>query len=411
MADVPAPYQKSRFSLFRSTYVVGALAIVLVAFATFEEGVAGFLIFTGLFAFVTGLYICATGRKSWAMIPGGRKIGLGVVVGSVVLLFIGAWVPSPLTEFEASESSNSEVSSTPASTSSVPSPSKTLKPVPDVVGKTFQDARSTLNKAGYSMRVSDKDGKLWTNIVPDASVTVISMKTAPGTITGEDSVEVALGTTEAEYVAAKKAAADEAKIASRYTYNCGGSSSTTYKSYKDVWTSANYKDSGTCYIAIDGKDSYSRVPLLPSEQKIVDFVASKGGDVSVPSAAVGNVMRLCAKLAPDYADQVVARPEWRKSEAEAALTVCPDAPHAAILQHELTAVKVGDGNKIVGQTMEPGTYRTKPGAKDCYWSRNTGGGDIIANNFVGFAPDGVTVTVYPGEGFESSRCAPWTKIG
>lgn len=36
---------------------------------------------------------------------------------------------------------------------------------------------------------------------------------------------------------------------------------------------------------------------------------------------------------------------------------------------------------------------------------------IIANDFVSFAPDGVTVTVYPSEGFESERCAPWTKIG
>jgi hypothetical protein len=60
--------------------------------------------------------------------------------------------------------------------------------------------------------------------------------------------------------------------------------------------------------------------------------------------------------------------------------------------------------------MEPGTYRTKPSAKGCYWSRTTGGG-IIANDMVGFAPAGVPVTVYPGEGFESNRCGVWTKIG
>lgn len=61
--------------------------------------------------------------------------------------------------------------------------------------------------------------------------------------------------------------------------------------------------------------------------------------------------------------------------------------------------------------MEPGTYRTKPGSKDCYWSRTNGGGDIIANNFIGFAPNGVTVTVCAGEGFESQRCGMCTKIG
>lgn len=37
------------------------------------------------------------------------------------------------------------------------------------------------------------------------------------------------------------------------------------------------------------------------------------------------------------------------------------------------------------QNMVPGTYRTKPGAKDCYWSRTNDGGDIIANYIIGFA--------------------------
>lgn len=82
-----------------------------------------------------------------------------------------------------------------------------------------------------------------------------------------------------------------------------------------------------------------------------------------------------------------------------------------MLQGVVTAVKVGPGTRVVGQTMEPGTYKTNPGAKDCYWSRTTGGGAIIANDFVGFAPDGVSVTVYPGEGFESSNCGIWTKTG
>ena len=45
------------------------------------------------------------------------------------------------------------------------------------------------------------------------------------------------------------------------------------------------------------------------------------------------------------------------------------------------------------------------------WSRTTGGGDVIENDFVGFAPNGVTVAVYEGEGFESQHCGVWTKIG
>jgi hypothetical protein len=103
----------------------------------------------------------------------------------------------------------------------------------------------------------------------------------------------------------------------------------------------------------------------------------------------------------------------KKSSAKAALAMCPDAAHAAVLQEVINAVKVSDGDKIVGKTMEPGTYRTVPGVKDGYWSRNTGGGAIIDNDFVGFAPNGVTVTVTvrSGEGFESKGCGTWTKIG
>ncbi|WP_198318400.1 PASTA domain-containing protein [Arthrobacter sp. YN] len=301
------------------------------------------------------------------------------------------------------------------------SSSPTAKPVQDVVGKTYLAARTALNNDDYFSRVVGKDGKEWTtNIVPDDSVLAVSMKPAAGETPDTDTIYITVNMTEAEFKAASaakaetaKVAAEQARLATRYTYTCGWSSSNqpTYKSYKEIWASGDYKNGADCHVQMDGRSSYDKPPLLPSEQKLVDLVASKGGDVSVPSSTVGNVMLLCAKVHPDYADQVSAVPERRKAEAAAALTVCPDAPHAAILQAEIMAVKVSDGAKIVGQTMEPGIWKTKPGAKDCYWSRTTGGGDIIDNNFVGFAPDGVTVTVYAGEGFESSRCGTWTKIG
>lgn len=82
-----------------------------------------------------------------------------------------------------------------------------------------------------------------------------------------------------------------------------------------------------------------------------------------------------------------------------------------MLQNVLATVKITDGTYTLGKDLEPGTYRTGPRTKGCYWSRTTGGGSIIANDFVGFAPDGVTVTVNPGEGFESSNCGVWTKVG
>lgn len=100
-----------------------------------------------------------------------------------------------------------------------------------------------------------------------------------------------------------------------------------------------------------------------------------------------------------------------KAEAAVALTVRPDAPHAAELQYTVSTSRVVDGTMIVDQTMEPGTWKTTPRVKLCYWSRNSGGGDTIANDIIDFAPDGVTVTVSAGEGFKSSKCGTWSKVG
>jgi hypothetical protein len=280
--------------------------------------------------------------------------------------------------------------------------------VPDLVGKTFLEAKSELGKINYYASVYGPDGVKWSSeTVPDETVLTVSTAPAAGGVSGNATVNVKVNVTEEEFLAGAKAkheadavAEAEATIATRYTYTCGNS--TNYKSLKEVWASGDYKFGGTC--AVDG--GYT---LLPSEQKLVDVVASKGVNVTNPSRTVERIMGLCAKLETTYAD-LPTIPE-RKGEAEAALTVCPHAPHAAALQEVATLSKIIDGNMTVGKTMEPGTWKTKPGVKDCYWSRSTGGGDIIENDIVDFAPDGVVVTVLPGEGFKSSRCGTWTKIG
>lgn len=310
---------------------------------------------------------------------------------------------------QASPTTASSVSS-PSPTAS---PTRTSRPVPNMAGKPYVEARNSLNKEGYLVTIFGMDGKKWTNVVPDATVKVVSTEPAAGVSTSSSDIAITVDVTEGEFVAAAKAAADAEKLASRYSFSCSDSAYSTakwtgFKNFQAIWPTEHYKSSGTCRVAI--ADSSSKT-LVPTEQALIDLVASKGGDVSSPMTTVQNVVLLCAKLPSDYADQVVTNAARRKAEAAGALSMCPDAPHAALLTEAATAVKVSDGNKVVGKAMEPGTYKTKPGVKDCYWSRNTGGGDIIDNNFVGFAPDGVTVTVYPGEGFESQRCAPWTKIG
>jgi hypothetical protein len=324
---------------------------------------------------------------------------------------------------EASTASSTSMSATPT-------PTRTARVIPDWSGKPYVDARTNLSIDGFVVSLLGKDGTKWTNVVPNDTVLVVSTDPAAGTATNTTDITITVYVTESEFVAATKvaaeaaiaakkvaadaakAAADAEKLATRYSFSCSDSSYSaagrgSFHDFRLIWPTKHYEAGWgrTCSATVaDSKPS-------TTEQALIDLIASKGGDVSRPMDTVGKVMGLCARLPDDYDAQVIAHNALRRAEAEAAFSICPDAPHAGVLKEVMTSAKVGDGNKVVGQTMEPGTYKTQPGSKDCYWSRNTGGGDIIDNGFVGFAPDGVTVTVYPGEGFESERCGTWTKIG
>lgn len=95
--------------------------------------------------------------------------------------------------------------------------------------------------------------------------------------------------------------------------------------------------------------------------------------------------------------------ESRQIDIAAVRVYCPEfAP-----KMDMVLTGFYDGDHIVGQTIQPGTYRTAAGVKDCYWERNDGSGDILDNNFVGAAHNGVTVTVNGGEGFTTNGCGLW----
>lgn len=69
----------------------------------------------------------------------------------------------------------------------------------------------------------------------------------------------------------------------------------------------------------------------------------------------------------------------------------------------------GPGVKIVGQDIQPGTYRA-PGGRGCYWERLKGFSgsldDIIANEL---ATGPTVATIAPGDaGFNSRACGQWT---
>jgi hypothetical protein len=85
---------------------------------------------------------------------------------------------------------------------------------------------------------------------------------------------------------------------------------------------------------------------------------------------------------------------------------------AADEQLALRNIIPGDGTYLIGQEMEPGTWRSA-GKKGCYWARKAGTSgqfsDLVANENT----DGpAVVTIDPSDvAFETARCGEWKKIG
>ena len=296
----------------------------------------------------------------------------------------------------------------------------TSRTVPNVAGKLLNDGWTALKDAGFDPTIYGRDGKEWGSTVPDETVRIKSTVPSAGTSTAEKELRINVGSTEAENTARAAAAAAAAALAERYTFNCTGWPSLVedgepgvYKSLEAVWASPEYKSKdASCSVQIEGGYPTDVKELLPSEKAVVKVIVAHGGGTDgIPALDFASALGLCAKPDSDYADKVVGPPGDMRADAYGALSLCPKTPHVALLRQVATTVKIDDGTYTVGKNLEAGTYKTKPGAKDCYWSRSDGGGNILDNGFVGFAPDGVTVTVYPGEGFESKGCPIWTKIG
>jgi hypothetical protein len=138
---------------------------------------------------------------------------------------------------------------------------------------------------------------------------------------------------------------------------------------------------------------------------------------------VGTLYAMCAAVRAD--DVVLAETHVMSAvqvaETQGMLTLCPQHPLAAQYLDAIDRATnparqqehpVYDGNYVVGSDLPAGTYRTTGTEWDaCYWARVQGDGAIIENDFVTFAPDGITVTVHDGEGFQSQGCSPWEKVG
>lgn len=145
-----------------------------------------------------------------------------------------------------------------------------------------------------------------------------------------------------------------------------------------------------------------------------------GESVEDPETSIRIGRRVCDLLHPYYASDpakaVLNFVDNRSSLDVNAITFyCPEYSPAVVA----ASTAVTDGNHIVAVTASPmgtygsniqqGIYRTKLKTSNCYWERTDGGGGTIANDFVSFAGDGITVTVYIGEGFVTDGCGTWTR--
>lgn len=116
-----------------STFIVGALAVAAVALGAATGGLGGALICLSVVAGLTGLYVAATGRRSWARLPGSRMAGGVVVAGSLVLLVVGGLtVPPPSPERLAAQaaSENEKRAEEEASRAAAARQSSSAKPSP-----------------------------------------------------------------------------------------------------------------------------------------------------------------------------------------------------------------------------------------------------------------------------------------
>ena len=106
----PRPPRKPR----ASTSIVGGITALLMILGAFSGGLGGALVFLAITIALTGLYVLATGRRSWAWLPPKRKAG-AIALAVSFALFIGGAVALPRTTAGNLQAASSESAASPAS--------------------------------------------------------------------------------------------------------------------------------------------------------------------------------------------------------------------------------------------------------------------------------------------------------
>ncbi|MFK4294999.1 hypothetical protein ABH924_000131 [Arthrobacter sp. GAS37] len=333
----------------------------------------------------------------------GQVIGVGWLVLSLVLTGCGGQSGA------AADSPTASISPTPAPIT-----------LPDLSGKTFQQAYQFIQPNGLRYDALGDDGKAFAN--PPSTAIIDSTEPKGGVEVGPGAlITLHLQGTDASL----KAAAAASARAVRYDFNCTkagivGVSSTTAKQHfhtvKAVWADPDFKAFESCDGQIGGKWWHDKYTLEPDEQAVVNQIGADGGDISAPSYAFSGVLEAC--MLPPKADWGRTGVDIYRQEiraiAKSAAAMCPDAPFAAQLQHVGSGdpdTQMRDGTYVVGKDIAAGTYQVQSNSvHNCYWERTSAQGGTIANDLITFAPQGPVVTVYAGEGFVSQSCGTWKKI-
>jgi type II secretory pathway pseudopilin PulG len=152
--------------------------------------------------------------------------------------------------------------------------------------------------------------------------------------------------------------------------------------------------------------------LALSEPARTWLLAPSGPGFDTLAAAAGTILESGRRLP--------AHPEGGVEETETRLRTLQTYPgedffaaiaidRLSVFLVDLPAIVTG-GSHVVGQTIQPGTYRTLGPVEDCYWETLDPAGEINDNNFVSAAPQ-VIMTVRSSDfAVNFERCGMWVQI-
>ncbi|SDD43796.1 hypothetical protein [Auraticoccus monumenti] len=158
-----------------------------------------------------------------------------------------------------------------------------------------------------------------------------------------------------------------------------------------------------------------RLPAAWSDDELAylewaDVVADSDEAASTVAAA----REACDNIAnSDQENAIAGLVDEATDETRAAVKyLCPE--HEEVLEVADRSFGQGSykvrtqGSRDEDDVIQPGTYRTRDGVEDCYWERVEDNGEIRSNELVGYAPEGVEITLLDtGGGFSSERCGVW----